>query len=199
MSHSDADPRVQRLAAMLRARPPHAITRTPDTREAAVTLIVRTGPALELLLIQRVEREGDPWSGHMALPGGRRDAADPDLTATALRETEEEVGLRLDRASDLLGRLDDVTPRSRRLPPLVIAPFVARAPADAQVRPDPREVAASVWIPLPALRDERALDEVLIELEGATRAFPALRYEGYRIWGLTHRILVDFLDLTDHL
>ncbi len=182
----------------LRAHSPRHATRRPDRGEAAVTLLLREAPDMELLLIQRVERAGDPWSGHMALPGGRRAPIDEDLLDTAFRETREEVGIQLRRDRDLLGRLDDVAPRSTRLPPLVVAPYVARTDARAELRPDPREVAAAVWIPLRALRDETAIGEVLVELEGGTRAFPAFRYESYEIWGLTHRILSQFMEVVVH-
>ena len=62
---------------------------------AAVALVLRQAPALELLLIKRSSSEDDPWSGQMALPGGRRDPADAGLQHTAIRETHEEVGLDL--------------------------------------------------------------------------------------------------------
>ena len=68
------------------------------TVDAAVALILRALPDdLELLLIKRARDPRDPWSGHMALPGGRRDAADPDLASTAVRETLEETGVELTR------------------------------------------------------------------------------------------------------
>src|SRR6185436_21144367 len=85
---------------------------SPAGDQAAVAVILIGSEAtstLELLLIQRSERAGDPWSGHMALPGGRRDARDIDLRATAMRETREEIGVELSTAR-LLGRLDDLRP-----------------------------------------------------------------------------------------
>lgn len=181
------------LRAALAAHPPRQVARRGATGEAAVALVLRRIERLELLLIRRVERPGDPWSGHMALPGGRRAAADSDLLDTALRETREEVGLELSREHDLLGALDEVEPRTRRLPPLVIAPFVARVAAGSRLRPDPLEVNAAVWIPVDALRDESAAGEILVELEGGPRSFPSFRYQDYEIWGLTHRILSQFI------
>ncbi|MEP6687797.1 MAG: NUDIX domain-containing protein, partial [Gemmatimonadales bacterium] len=80
-----------------------------------------------VLLIRRADRAGDPWSGHMALPGGRREETDPDLVATAVRETFEEVGLSLAPA-DLLGSLDDVVPRTPVLPPIAVRPYVFALP-----------------------------------------------------------------------
>src|SRR5690606_12827006 len=107
---------------------------------AAVSLLMRPAPEdLEILLIQRPQSERDPWSGHMALPGGRREQGEQDLD-TAIRETHEEVGIDLERHGLLLGRLDDVRP-SEGGPQIAVAPFVFAVPAAVQVRPEPREVA----------------------------------------------------------
>src|SRR5688572_27389789 len=75
---------------------------------AAVAIIIAPDPDA-ILLIRRAERAGDPWSGHMALPGGRREPGDLDLLATAIRETSEEVGIRLG-SEQLVGTLEDVVP-----------------------------------------------------------------------------------------
>lgn len=190
-----ADPRLTRIAGALAAHPPRRYPRSPDLGEAAVTLMLRPGDDLELLLIERTHRSDDPWAGHMALPGGRRDPQDPDLVTTAFRETHEEVGIRLDPESHLLGELDEVLPRSRHLPPLVITPFVAAHDPGQELVPDPVEVAATLWVPVGALRDEGAVSEVVVPLEGTRVAFPSFRYRGYEIWGLTHRILTRFLEL----
>ncbi len=190
----EPDPRIARMKQALQHRPAVAVPREGPVREAAVALLVRPREQLEVLLIKRSEHETDPWSGHMALPGGRREPDDVDLFATALREAHEEIGIRA-RETDRLGALDEVTPRTPRLPPIVIAPFVLAVPPDADARPDPVEVEAAIWVPLPALADTRAADELIIELEGLRRSFPAFRYQDYVIWGLTHRILEQFLEL----
>jgi 8-oxo-dGTP pyrophosphatase MutT (NUDIX family) len=189
------DPRLAAIAGALAAHPPRRHRRAPGLLEAAVTLVLRAGDDLELLLIERTERSDDPWSGHVALPGGRRDPGDPDLLATAFRETREEVGVELDPATQLLGELDEVQPGSRRLPPLVITPFVAAVEAGQRLDLDPLEVAAALWVPLGALRDGAAASEVVVPVEGTRVAFPALRYGDYQVWGLTHRILTRFLEL----
>ncbi|MGH7480665.1 MAG: NUDIX hydrolase [Longimicrobiales bacterium] len=186
---------IDALRQTLCARTPRVAERAATTGEAAVALVLRERDPLELLLIHRVDRPDDPWAGHMAFPGGGRQHDDADLLATALRETREEVDLRIDRALDVLGPLDEIAPMSPRLPPLVIAPFVVRIDHDAEPVPDPREVQAAIWIPLPALRDDAAIGEVLIELEGGPRSFPAFLYQEYEIWGLTQRILRQLLDL----
>jgi 8-oxo-dGTP pyrophosphatase MutT (NUDIX family) len=189
------DPRLLQLKQRLATHAATQSERDPDMREAAVALLIRPRAQLELLLIKRATHERDPWSGHMALPGGRRDASDADLIDTAMREAHEEVGIALSRA-DFICALDDVAPRTPRLPPIIIAPFVFVVPADAATNIDAREVDAAVWVPVNALRDPTAASEILIELEGGSRAFPSFQYGEYVIWGLTHRILAGFLELT---
>lgn len=189
------DPRLLRLRRVLAGRVPRQLPREPGGGEAAVALLLRPREHLELMLIKRAEIEGDPWSGHMALPGGRRDPDDRDLYYTALRETREEIGVAA--PAQPLGALDEVTPGSRRLPPLVIAPFVVGVAADLVARPDPREVEAALWVPLPELWAEGAASELVLEIEGVRRSFPSILYGEHVIWGLTHRILGQFLELAE--
>ena len=166
----------------------------PGWLQAAVALVVRANRGLELLLIKRARSERDPWSGHMALPGGRRDPGDDSLQATAVRETREETGLDLARLGVPLGRLDEVKPGSVRLPKLTIAPFVYGVPAHAEARVASREVDAVHWVPLDRLRAPETHDDVEIPLPGGTRTFPCYRVVDEIVWGLTYRILRQFLE-----
>jgi 8-oxo-dGTP pyrophosphatase MutT (NUDIX family) len=191
------DPRLALLRRALEARRVLRIERSPTHREAAVALLLRPRESLEILLIRRAVRAADPWSGHMALPGGRRSESDLDLLATALRETEEEIGVAALSVGELIGPLDDVAPASPRLPPIVISPYVIAVPAESIAIPDPRDVDAAVWVPIPALRAQGAVSEILIQLQEGERAFPSLRFGEYVIWGLTHRILVQFLEVAE--
>ena len=194
------DPRLAMLRSAFEHRPARLLPRPPDCQEAAVALLLRPRDELELLLIKRAQHEGDPWSGHMAFPGGRRAPEDRDLLATALREATEETGIPLARTGQLIGALDELEPQSRRLPPVLIAPYVLGVPPDTTATPDPHEVETALWVPLPALRAPDAVTEILIELEdGGRRAFPSLRYRDYVIWGLTYRILSQFLEVADTL
>jgi len=158
---------------------------------AAVAAVLRPRDGdVEVLLIRRAHHDQDPWSGHMAFPGGRQDPEDPDLLGTAIRETEEEVGLRLDPHRHLLGRLDEVpaVARGRRVG-LVIAPFVFAVEGDPPLSPNPREVDELLWTPLgPLARGERdvTLD---YDFEGRSIALPAYDVAGRVVWGLTHRML----------
>ena len=166
---------------------------------AAVVLLVRASPAsealadLEALFVQRAEAEGDPWSGHMALPGGRSAPADEDLAETALRELREETSLEPGRDA-LLGRLDEVHPRSRRLPSIAVTPYVGWADGDAHVREN-AELAGHVWVPVRALVAPKHRATLRLERRGAVRVFPAVEYGGRTIWGLTFRIVREFLEI----
>ena len=190
------DRRLLELKQVLTARPARGTPRDGIMREAAVSLLIRPRDQLEILLIKRALHDTDPWSGHVALPGGRRDDTDADLLETAVRETAEEVDVRVRPEDCFIGALDELAPRNRRLPPIVIAPFVFGVPADTTASANPGEVDAAIWVPLSALRDEEAASEILIELEGGSRSFPSLIFGEYVIWGLTHRILMQFLDLS---
>lgn len=164
-------------------------------RRASVALIVRLSePDLELLFIERPVSPSDPWSGHMAFPGGHRDPGEDDLSA-AIREAMEEVGIDLLAGGMLLGRLDDIQP-VRGGPQLAVAAFVFAVPADTVDRPYPPEVAQALWIPLRHLTDPRAAAEHLHILEGGDRrTFPGVSYNGHVIWGLTYRMLMQFLEV----
>jgi 8-oxo-dGTP pyrophosphatase MutT (NUDIX family) len=161
-------------------------------RRAAVALILRPPPGgsgdPEALVVRRAEVEGDPWSGHVALPGGRYDPEDTDLLDTALRETREETSLRLGR-DDCLGRLDDIHPWSRHLPSICVTPFVVWLGSTQEIRVN-HELSGYAWAPLPTLSDP-AYRFTLERPSG--RKFKAIDYEGDVIWGLTLAILEDFL------
>lgn len=167
----------------------------PDYLQAAVSVVVRANRTLELLLIKRASSKRDPWSGHMALPGGRRDATDADLRDTAVRETREETGLDLEREGVALGRLDEIKPGSVRLPKLTIAPFVYGVPARAGAHVASPEVEAVHWVSLDTLRAPATHGDVEIPLPGGARTFPCYRVVDEVVWGLTYRILHQFLEL----
>lgn len=167
-------------------------------RRAAVALILRTSEHgfLELLMIKRAVYAGDPWSGHIALPGGREEPGDGSLEDTAIRETLEETALDLIADGLLFGRLDDLGPRSAPLPPISITPFLFAYGGPGIVTPSP-EVAEAFWVPVDALRDPRASREIELELTGGPRRVTSFEHEGHIIWGLTEQILRQFLLLSE--
>ena len=189
-------PMVARLARSLVERVPVRLAIERNTRRAAVALILRLeqGDKLELLMIKRAVFEGDPWSGHIALPGGREEPGDLSLEETVIRETREETSLDLARDGRIIGRLDDLMPLSAPLPPITIAPFVAVYGASGVITLSD-EVAEAFWVPVDALRDPRASREIVLELTGGARRVLSFEHEGRIIWGLTERILRQFLEL----
>jgi 8-oxo-dGTP pyrophosphatase MutT (NUDIX family) len=150
--------------------------------QAAVAVVLAPGRSgLALAFIERAQRAGDRWSGHMAFPGGRREPGDRDLAETAARETAEEVGLEL---PDPIGRLEDQRGRTTRG---FVASFVYALDVPQPLSAREGEVAAADWIDLTWLFDPA----------NATRTrflglpFPGIAHRDRVIWGLTHRILDD--------
>jgi 8-oxo-dGTP pyrophosphatase MutT (NUDIX family) len=149
----------------------------------------------EILFIKRAERAGDPWSGHLAFPGGRAEERDAALLDVAMREAAEEVGIDAREGGRLLGRLPTVLPMSTRIPSITVTPFVALAPPQAIPRPQAEEVEEAFWMPLAALRKSGRSATVRWEARDGTRDFPAFPSPKGPIWGITERILSQFLAL----
>ncbi len=185
---------AERLRSALADRPADRIPETECEIRAAVTLILRSpetgGTDPEVLFVRRARVPGDPWSGHVALPGGRHDPEDADLLETARRETLEETDLRRER-EDHLGRLGEIHPRSRHLPSICVTPFVAWMASYQDVHLN-HELTGHVWIPVSALSDPE-YRSTLVRETPSVREFPAIDYEGDVIWGLTFAMVEDFL------
>lgn len=162
----------------------------PGFTPAAVAVVCVPDPDA-ILLIRRADRAGDPWSGQMGLPGGRRDTGDADLLETAIRETAEELGLRLDPAH-LVGRLDDLTPRTVLLPQVMVRPHVFLLEARPPLRPN-HEVAAAHWIDLAAFHAPGVYGDWDVPALGRTARFPGYRLAEGIVWGMTERILTPLL------
>jgi 8-oxo-dGTP pyrophosphatase MutT (NUDIX family) len=195
-------PLVARLAAALAARPGQLADVAdvmPPPRRAAVAAILRvdaarSGAPLEILFIKRAEYEGDPWSGHVAFPGGRHEPGDATLWDTAARETWEEIGLDLRTEGRALGTLDEVFPRSQHLPSLVVRPYVA---ITAATRPFELsdEVAAAFWVPIARLGSPDVDVTSTVQARGVRLRVPSFVHDGHTIWGMTERILRRLLEL----
>jgi 8-oxo-dGTP pyrophosphatase MutT (NUDIX family) len=189
-----AHPEIGRLAEALEARPGAIAMPDRELREAAVALVLREGPGdqLEALMIKRAEAAGDPWSGHVALPGGRREPDDADLQRTAVRETWEETGVDIGRDGVVIGTLDDLWPRTPVLPAVLVRPFVAVVVPDVAIVPS-FEVADAFWVPLAELRRADAWVEGTVEVRGESRTVTTFQHGAYTVWGMTERILRQFL------
>jgi 8-oxo-dGTP pyrophosphatase MutT (NUDIX family) len=170
----------------------------PRAPVAAVALVLAGAPRPSLCVIRRAERLGDPWSGHLALPGGRASPADPHPRAVAERETMEEVGIALPERS-WLGALSHVPVRlgGRGDTLLVLYPFVYDAGPELPRFVLSDEVSEAFWVPLAHLWDPANAGHVEWSREGARLLYPAIRWRGHAIWGLTFRVLTLFSDVLD--
>ena len=190
---------ASRFRDVLTRRAAGAIAPEEASPKAAVAAIFqeRAGE-IDVLLIRRSKSPNDPWSGHMAFPGGRMERSDPGLLETAYRETFEEIGLDLRTHADMLGRLDDLwsTARGRRSG-LIIAPFIflVRPPFPPLILNN--EVEAVVWASLAPLWSGEAATTLPYGDEGCIVELPALRVGQDVVWGLTHRMLQDMFTLLD--
>ena len=191
-----ASARVAHIASALHAHAPALAGRDGTYFEAAVSLILREtrDDDVELLFIKRAVRDDDPWSGQIALPGGRHQDSDETLEDTAVRETREEVGLELRGHGTILGVLDELRPRIAVLPPVIVRPYVATISADAAIASSD-EVAEFFWAPLDAILDPAAARATEIFVRQTTTMRSAIHYEGHVIWGMTEQILRRFEEI----
>lgn len=165
---------------------------SPTKRRAAIAALLSDGDhGTELLLIRRAERPSDPWSGHMALPGGHFDPSDASLQATAERETREELGIELSQGQ-FLGRLPEVRPH--RSGDLSVTPFVFGLESRPPLVPNV-EVDLALWVPLAELAAGTTRFEHELSLDGRSWRFPAFRVGEHVVWGLTYRVVNTLIEL----
>jgi 8-oxo-dGTP pyrophosphatase MutT (NUDIX family) len=182
-----------RYGADLDADAEHAIE-----RRAAVAIILRESDVsprdTEIMFIRRAIKPGDPWSGHMAFPGGHIDPEDATYRDAAIRETLEEVGVDLTICGDHIGSLEPQRPTLRSL---LVAPFVFRLRDPVACEPN-HEVAEVVWTPLtPILHAHNHVEEMLL-IEGSQRGMSGYQVgDEHLVWGLTYRILHSFFEVID--
>ncbi|MFZ3208070.1 MAG: CoA pyrophosphatase [Geobacteraceae bacterium] len=188
-------PIIDDISRGLAARSPRLIPHAGITR-TAVALILKPGKqGPDLLFILRASHDADPWSGNIAFPGGRMEAADRSLRITAERETMEELGLNL-RSATLLGRLDDTM--GAHLPVLVSC-FVYVVSDSPSLTPN-HEVARYFWFPLADLFAPHRHREVKLFFGGKLHLCPAidlLTPEEPVLWGITYRIVMQLLTILE--
>ena len=170
-----------------------------ETAPASVAAILREGPeesGAELFFIRRAVSPTDPWSGHIAFPGGRREPEDASLLATAIRETREEVAIDLTNA-EVVCRLPDVpavikTKRGR----MVVTPFVFAIREEVTPIPNDAEVAGTLWVPLDRLIRGEGRGTYTYSWENRSYDMPCVRLEPdqHVLWGMTHRMMETILE-----
>jgi 8-oxo-dGTP pyrophosphatase MutT (NUDIX family) len=164
--------------------------------EAAVAIVHAREPEEAVLLMRRAEREGDSWSGHWSCPGGRREPQDLDLLHTALRELEEECGIRL-RAAALEAELPARIARRAQPPYLLVAPFVLKVDRHLPTILDTGEAVEAVWVPLAILRDRERHAMQSVPGRPPEMLYQGIALNGTPLWGFTYRLLMDWLGFTE--
>ncbi len=179
-----------RIASILRERPTSQEA-PAGLRRAAVLLPLyesRSGP--HLVLTMRTTSV-PTHKGQISFPGGGFEERDGDLRATALREAEEEIGLHPADVA-ILGCLDDTVAVSSQH---VVRPFVGFVPHPYAFRPDLFEIQHLIHLPIRALLEGAPFREELREREGRPVRVFFYEYGGQTIWGLTARILKQFVEV----
>jgi 8-oxo-dGTP pyrophosphatase MutT (NUDIX family) len=193
----------QRLQERIEGVAVHSPRLQAEPRHAAVVAIFRAAPVgsggggrpgePELLLIRRAEVEGDPWSGHVAFPGGRMDPEDEGPLGTAQREVLEELGFDISEHGRFLGELSGQLTLPQLGRQMVVHPFVAALHTLPELRPDPVEVARVIWVPWRHLVDGLGQGTMTWELQGRSLELPCRRLQGEVLWGMTLRMVEDLL------
>jgi 8-oxo-dGTP pyrophosphatase MutT (NUDIX family) len=173
------------------AKLPAALKPVSDEQgaNAAVALLLKPKRNdFDLLLVKRVENPSDPWSGQMALPGGKREAKDMSLKDTVMRETLEETGITLGKCC-FLGVLDAV--RSEPKPVFKILPFVVLLEGEPKLELNRAELETFIWVPY----------EEVVQSKGAVEfsfgKVPAYVFADAIVWGLTYKILSAFVEAVE--
>ncbi len=186
---------ADQLASALRGRRRETFAQKDFAESAVLALLVvdddsRTLDDARLTFTLR-DAELRTHAGQIAFPGGRREADDPDLVATALRETREELGLASERV-EVLGLLDDVPTPSQ----YIITPVVGLARAPLSLVVQAREVADVFEVSLAALRAPGVYrDDGERVFQGVTYVMHEYQVAGRRIWGATARMVHQLLSL----
>ncbi len=166
------------------------------SKRAAVAISLRLGVSgPEMLMIQRAVREGDPWSGHMGFPGGRKDASDATDVACAKRETREEIGFDLDTYGELICQLSDVNTGWRAdRPEMLVAPFIFRVDSTPDFELN-HEVDDTLWVPLSFLLDDANRSRHQWDWRGEVLESDAFTYDNRLIWGLSLMMIDELLEI----
>jgi 8-oxo-dGTP pyrophosphatase MutT (NUDIX family) len=194
---AEEDPRrrLEDIRRRIGAADARRVDLTAEPARAAVGVILEPrADDLYLFFIHRAVDERDRWSGQMAFPGGFHESTDADLPATVHREVLEEVGIDLQASAESIGRLDEIqgVARGRQLA-LVITPFLFALRAPVEPKPN-EEVQGVLWVPLSYFEDPRNETEIEYPERPPSVRLPAFIYQGRTIWGLTLRMVKNFVE-----
>ena len=165
-----------------------------DQPEAAVAIIRCSEPADSVLLVRRNKSRRDPWSGHFAFPGGRRESQDADIYATCTRETYEEAGILL--AAESLQRILPPTQAGRNVKaPILVQPYLFHLEVRPTVTVEQAEIDSYVWLEIDTFmkKHRHTTAEVFPE-----RFYPVFPLKDYFLWGFSYKLLCSVLEIANN-
>lgn len=160
-----------------------------ESANAAVALLLKSKRGdYDVLFVKRIEKPSDPWSGQMALPGGKREPKEVSLKTTVMRETMEETGIKLDDCR-FLGVLPVIS--SEPKPEIKILPFVVLLEGEPKLKLNKAELENFIWVPF----------EEIVQSKGTVEfrfgKVPAYIFADAIVWGLTYKILSNFIQAVE--
>jgi 8-oxo-dGTP pyrophosphatase MutT (NUDIX family) len=183
---------IEEIRRRLREYQPEELPGEGRPKAAVLVPLYEKDGQLHVVLTKRTDRV-ETHKGEICFPGGAFEAHDPDLAATALRESEEEIGLEPGHVR-VIGRLDDIVTVSS----FHVSPYVGEIDAGTSPyrwRPQSTEVAEILEVPLPHLLDNANLVEVPRLREGQVTLMEGFAFGEHVVWGATARMLRNFLDV----
>jgi 8-oxo-dGTP pyrophosphatase MutT (NUDIX family) len=158
-------------------------------KEAAVATIITRSPTLEVLVLKRKANPEDPWSGHYAFPGGRRNDGDPTLLVTCIRETFEECGILL--SAELLVKQYPVRHAGNHLSqPVPVTPYLFELPEQPAIRLQTSEISCHEWLDLNYVGDTANTIRRPMSPRCPEVLFPCIPVTEGFIWGFTYETLM---------
>ena len=159
-----------------------------DLPKAAVLIALTDEEHPEVIYTLRSNKVSS-HQGEVSFPGGMQEESDTSLIMTALRESEEEIGLP-QNCVKILGSLDTMVSRFN----VSVTPFVGVIPGDVELNTSSEEIEACFKVPLSFLLKDKRYRNDEVNRNGETFYMPAYKYSSYVIWGLTAMITVNFLN-----
>ncbi len=169
-------------------------------RRACTTVLLYKSPfedEIYMLLIKRAKRKGDPWSGHVSLPGGMMDNKDKNGLSTATRELLEETGIDIEQEGKHIGRLSDLFTRSHNnIAPMIVTPFIFLMNNYDSIKFKKEDEVEEIFkLPLSFLLKKENRKKMKYRVMGKNFNIPCYFYEKRRIWGLTLMMLDELIDI----
>ena len=154
------------------------------TQAAVLVPFIENNGQLEILLTQR-SAHLTHHAGQISFPGGKMEIADDNIITTALRETQEEIGIAADKIN-VLGQLSPLLSITQ----FFVTPVIALIKSPFTLRLDSHEVASTFWVPAEYLFNPNHQQYETIFSNGKLRKIYVIQYQNYRIWGLTAQIII---------